>query len=222
MAQPRIYVAANRGRVTLRYIHALERAGCAAFCAEDTVSAADAFDGLLLPGGADIVPARYGMAAHPRTCTDPALDEMQFAALNAFLPTGRPILGICRGHQLLNVAFGGTLIQHLDTAEAHGGDSERFHAIRCADGSFLHRLYGTDFIVNSSHHQAIDRVGEGFVPAAWAEDGTIEAMAHDTGRIWAVQYHPERLLFDAFPGAEAAGCASGIPLLRFFAEQCGE
>lgn len=156
------------------------------------------FDGMLLPGGGDIDPARYHRANTDSVGIDEALDEMQFSALDAFVKAEKPVLGICRGHQLVNVYFGGTLIQHLDQAPDHSrgdGSEDKVHDTAAVPGSALHRLYGPRFAVNSLHHQGVDAVGKGLLVIQRADDGVIEGMAHETLPILTVQWHPERMCF---------------------------
>ena len=175
------------------------------------------WDGLLLPGGADLAPARYGQTPNGSLGVDEALDALQFSVLERFLRAGKPVLGICRGHQLLNVFFGGTLVQHLPTAPTHTGeDGDLRHPAAAAEGSFLYGLYGGSFTVNSSHHQATERPGAGLKTVAWAPDGTAEAAEHERLPIWSVQWHPERMCGRFYRDDAADGSA----VLRFFLTEC--
>ena len=151
---------------------------------------------LLLPGGGDIHPRFYGQEIGGAEDVDEARDAYELTLFRRFFDEGKPILGICRGAQLVNVALGGTLHQHIDGHSQLGG-VDRVHAVR-SDDALLRRLYGGSFVVNSAHHQAVDRLGEGLRTIARAEDGTIEAVRHETLPILAVQWHPERF------GAEGA------------------
>jgi len=177
--------------------------------------------GLLLPGGPDVEPVRYGQQPAPETKPDPELDALQFDVLERFLALGRPVFGICRGQQLINAALGGTLIQHLPTAADHIGlpdGTDNAHACTADPDSFIGRLYGPRFAVNSSHHQAVDRPGAGLRPVLWAQDGVIEALQHETLPIWSVQFHPERMGF----ARKREDTADGRLLFRFFLEKCRE
>ena len=172
-------------------------------------------DGLLLPGGADVDPARYGAAAHPRTTgVSPAVDAAELALLERALSTGLPFFGICRGLQVLNVLRGGTLHQYLpdiigDTAHQPQPGSFGAQLLDLQPGSHLARIFGSKTAeVSCYHHQAIDRLGEGLVVTARAQDGIIEAVeAVDYPFAVAVQWHADQIAderpFLAF--AEAAG-----------------
>ena len=158
-------------------------------------------DGLVLAGGGDIDPAEFGARPHPRTGgVRPDRDAAEFALLAAALASGLPLLGICRGLQVLNVALGGTLHQHLPALVGHDGHSPLpggygSHQVRVAAGSRLAGVLGDGtFDVPTHHHQAIDRLGQGLVATAWADDGVIEAAERsqeDGGFLLAVQWHPE-------------------------------
>lgn len=159
------------------------------------------FDGLLLAGGGDVEPARYGAADHPSQYgVDPDRDELELALARAAVRTGLPLLGICRGVQLLNVAFGGSLVQHLpedgDGAEPpveHRNEAKRaLHGLRVEPGSRLAEALGqTEAEGLSHHHQGLDRLGEGFRPVAWAPDGLVEGIERDQGWTVGVLWHPE-------------------------------
>ena len=168
------------------YIDALEFLGAAVERDEP-----DACDALLLPGGADIHPRFYGQAIDGAENIDEARDEYELALFRRFAGQGKPILGVCRGLQLVNVALGGTLRQHIDGHDRIDG-IDRMHAASTDDAA-LQSLYGEHFTVNSAHHQAIDRIGGELRVIARAGDGTVEAARHETLPILAVQWHPERL-----------------------------
>ncbi|MEV5875972.1 gamma-glutamyl-gamma-aminobutyrate hydrolase family protein [Streptomyces sp. NPDC052101] len=150
-------------------------------------------DGLVIAGGPDVDPARYGTERDHRT-GPPALarDAWELALIEAALDAGLPLLGICRGMQLLNVALGGTLTQHLDGhVEAVG----RFggHPVKPVPGTLYAGIAPEETTVPTYHHQAVDRLGAGLVPSAHAADGTVEAIELPADRGWAlgVQWHPE-------------------------------
>ena len=156
-----------------------------------------AFDGLLLAGGGDIEPARYGAGDHPAQYgTDPGRDELELELARAAVATELPTLGICRGVQLLNVAFGGTLVQHLperDGLVEHRNEAKQtLHAVEVAPGSRLAAALGQlEATCLSHHHQGLDRLGDGFRPVAWAPDGLVEGIERDRGWTVGVLWHPE-------------------------------
>jgi len=213
----------GRERVTLNtaYVRALEGAGLVPL-AVPTMLAADragaalaAVRGLVLTGGEDVAPARYGAAPHPRLGdVDPVRDAAELALIAAARARGLPILAICRGIQILNVALGGTLYQDLDSERPgpvpHNDETGR-HPVHVEAGSLLERTLGTrSASVNSRHHQAIRDLAPGLKAVAWADDGVIEgAEPTDATEPWivAVQWHPEdlteRALFDGFARAVA-------------------
>jgi len=150
------------------------------------------FDGLLLAGGGDIEPARYGI--------DPDRDELELELARAAVRTGLPTLGICRGVQLLNVAFGGTLVQHLPELDGQDGArvehrdeaKQAMHGLRVEPGSRLAEAVGqVEAEGLSHHHQGLDRLGDGFRPVAWAPDGLVEGIERDQGWTVGVLWHPE-------------------------------
>jgi putative glutamine amidotransferase len=163
-------------------------------------AALDGIDGLLLSGGGDVEPARYGAVAVPEVGgVDPRRDAWELALARAAMARDVPILGVCRGSQLLNVACGGTLVQHLgDTTDQLHRDDPRSHevahAVAVAPDSVLARVLGTGRIgVNTLHHQAVADVAPGLRAVAWADDGTIEAVEGVHHRVLSVQWHPELL-----------------------------
>lgn len=157
-------------------------------------------DGLVLSGGADIDPSRYGAVPHEKLGeTDPGRDEFEFGLLAAARRKGIPVLGICRGCQLVNVAFGGTLRQHVEMSEGSGhpnwlapGDTIA-HDVSCTPGSLIESLIGGHRGVNSLHHQTLDRIGSGLRATAVAPDGVVEAVEAEGEDVLAVQWHPEML-----------------------------
>ena len=181
-------------------------------------SAVDRLDGVLLTGGGDVGPGRYGAQPHPATSrVSESRDAAELEVLAAAVAAGKPVLGVCRGMQLLNVARGGTLCQHLDNGAGHTPSPGTFgsHPVRVAAGSRLAGILGangTGVDVPTAHHQAIDRLGDGLVATAWADDGVIEAVERSDGSapfLVAVQWHPEAgadpRLMKALVGAASAG-----------------
>jgi len=188
--------------IPLDYVDAVERAGGRPVLippsengVEETL---DALDAIVFSGGADVDPASYGADPHPETDAPQARrDAGEMALLAAALERDMPTLAICRGFQLLNVARGGDLVQHLPEAVGHedhrqvpGAFSE--HPVEVKEGSRLASIVGGAPAVTSHHHQSVGRIGEGLVETAWAGDGTIEGF-EDPSRRFAVgvQWHPE-------------------------------
>jgi len=161
-------------------------------------------DGLVLSGGGDLDPALYGAEPHPRAFPPSALrDSAELELCTAALASGLPVLGICRGLQVINVALGGTLHQHLPDLvgnDSHSPEEAGYgsHKVSVASGSQLSGLLGrTEAAVPTHHHQAIDRLGAGLIATAWTDDGMIEAVEfgqpaeHASQFMVAVQWHPE-------------------------------
>ena len=181
---------------------------------------ASSYDGLVIPGGWDICPCRYGQKDVGCLKTDEGVDDLQFTILDDFIKINKPVLGICRGHQLINVYYGGTLIQDLPTKNIHAWSDagDRVHRSLAKEGSWIAELYGTEFAHNSSHHQAIDLCGEDIeIVSRCCDDGVVEAIRHRTKEIYGVQWHPERMcLAHARPDT-----VSGLPVFQFFCRICG-
>lgn len=197
----KVLVAGIPENVT-NYIAALEAIGCEPVVALELPTAEGLdlsdFAGLLLPGGSDIDPALFGEKNKGSRTIHRELDEKQLALARIFAEAEKPILGICKGCQVLNVCFGGNLIQDLPNHDYHQWNREReedeHHGAVAVGKNWISRLYGTDMVtINSAHHQAIDRLGEGLVVCQKSDDGVIEAVCHETKPIFATQWHPERM-----------------------------
>ena len=157
-------------------------------------------DALVLTGGADIDPDRYGATPSPDLgSTEPDRDGWELALFAAARAARVPVLGICRGLQLVNVACGGTLVQHvgLDDGVGHPHfDDDRWmrvHKVSIEPGSRAAAIYGSEVAVNSLHHQIVDRIGDGLTATAWADDGAVETLELPGHDVLAVQWHPEML-----------------------------
>jgi gamma-glutamyl-gamma-aminobutyrate hydrolase PuuD len=184
------------------YVRMLEQAGARPLVVPPSTAAVDetldALDGLVVSGGPDLDPALYGADPHPET-DEPRRerDAGELALLTAALERDLPVLAVCRGSQVLNVARGGDLVQHLPESvghERHKHEPGTFsdHGVEIGAGTRLAELVGDRAPVKSHHHQGFGRVGEGLVESAWAEDGTLEAV-EDPSRRFAVGvlWHPE-------------------------------
>jgi len=164
----------------------------------DAEQIVERLDGLVMTGGADPDPALYGEAPHPQLgVVERGRDDWELALIGAALAARLPMLCVCRGAQLLNIALGGTLIQHLDLPEHGRWDQpriDRCHTVRVTAGSRAAELYGPETSTNSLHHQAVGRHGAGLVVTGTTDDGVVEAFEVE-GRpeVFAVQWHPEML-----------------------------
>lgn len=166
---------------------------------------------LIFPGGGDITPHLYNAPNLGSRNIDTELDILQLRAFQLAYQSQIPILGICKGMQLINVGLGGTLIQDLPSTSFHAASKEDlYHETHTLSGSYLHNLYGSEFKVNSRHHQAIDKLGSKLIPVQWCpQDLCIEAFCHQTLPILGVQWHPERL-------NPSHTSISSLPLFQYF------
>jgi putative glutamine amidotransferase len=225
-----------RVRVNRRYTDAITRAGAVpvavpALAPEDAHALLDRVDGLVLTGGDDVQASRYGASPHPKAeAPDPDRDRWEITLVRAARARRMPTLAICRGVQIANVAFGGSLIQDIDDecpgALTHTREdvrTTRVHAVAVEPKTRLARAVGADRIVtNSLHHQAVARLGEGLRVVARAEDRVVEGVewAGDDWWMVGVQWHPEELddtpepwdraLFAAFTNAVSAPSANAF------------
>ncbi|MGH2451556.1 MAG: gamma-glutamyl-gamma-aminobutyrate hydrolase family protein [Candidatus Limnocylindria bacterium] len=188
--------------IPLAYVQAVERAGGRPLLVPPSSDGIDetlgALDGLLFSGGSDLDPDLYGADVHPETNgIRLERDRAELALLEAALARDMPVLAVCRGSQVLNVARGGDLVQHLpevvgDEKHKHTPGVFADHDVDLKEGTRLQRLLGDRAPVKSHHHQGYGTIGEGLVESAWAEDGTVEAL-EDASRRFAlgVLWHPE-------------------------------
>lgn len=173
-----------------------------------------ALDGVVFSGGEDINPAWYGEEIlNGSVEIDAVRDRSDSLLARAALSSGKPILAICRGEQLMNVMLGGSLFQDIPVqvprTVGHGGGA--FHKIGLEEGSVLSRLYGTDSLeVNSYHHQAVKQAAPGVRVTARSREGIVEA--YENSQVWAVQFHPEKML--------QQGREQWLPLFELFVDRC--
>ncbi len=220
IAMPRMSTDPEPTVAQSKYMESLARAGAGMRWVElsdpeQAVQDALTCDGLLLPGGGDMDPKFYGQERIP-ACGEPNLlrDAAEPLLLRAFLAADKPVLGICRGIQVMNAVLGGDLYQDIKPFEhlPHNDHWTKVHTVTVRRGTLLSRILGQDTVlVNSQHHQAVDRVAPGFTLAALSEDGIVEAIEKPDARFClGVQWHPEWLsdadpamqgLFDAFVNA---------------------
>lgn len=195
--KPKILISGDGGQCQ-NYVSAVMAAGglpAVAYCPQFSLD----YDGLLLTGGGDIEPALFAPENLGSEDIDYDRDLAELELLGAFLALGKPVLGICRGHQVINVGLGGTLRQHIGDelcrfhrrTPDHQGD--KVHSVYSSENSWYRDAYGAVFSVNSSHHQALDRLGDGLSPVLWSEGGVIEAVEHERFPLISVQFHPERM-----------------------------
>jgi putative glutamine amidotransferase len=229
--------------MTLQYLEermvlSLHRAGAIPIGLPDLKDAAGAHavlsrvDGLVLAGGADVSPRSYGEEPlRPEWSGDPIRDAYELRLVEAARALGLPILGVCRGIQLLNVALGGRLYQDIVTQREQAlvhRDWHEYdalgHTLRLEPGSWVSRVYGeaTTLEVNSVHHQGLRELAEPLRATAWAPDGVIEAVEMREGGEWimGVQWHPEWLESRSGELRTAVGRASGHPLFEAFVAEC--
>lgn len=214
--KPRILISGGKSGCP-NYIRAVEDAGGEAVAVYAQSPDASGYDGLVLCGGGDVDDRITGAVNPAPMEVDMDRDQAELALIQAFLAAGRPILGICRGHQLLNLALGGTLILDLSpegrTVHTREKDQDKYHPVHSARGSLAEHLYGGAAVVNSAHHQAVDQLAPDLTATQWSEDGVIEAYESGSLPIWGFQWHPERLYGDN-------GTADGGRVFRAFLSQC--
>lgn len=195
----------------LGYVRKVDEAGGRAVLlppSEEAVAETlDAVDGLVFTGGPDLDPALYDAQPHRETNNlRPGRDRAEIALLTAALERDMPVLAICRGSQVLNVALGGDLEQHVPDIVGHEGHKETpgtfsKHGVVIEPGTRLHGVLGDGLSINSHHHQGYGRLGRGLVPTARAEDGTLEALEEPTrtfalGVLWHPEEGEDRRLFE--------------------------
>ncbi|MCM1123205.1 MAG: gamma-glutamyl-gamma-aminobutyrate hydrolase family protein [Eubacterium sp.] len=187
----------GRAKDTVNYENALRRLSIP-FLTTLNIGETKCATHLILPGGGDITPAFFGQFNNGSRKIDTELDILQIQAFSEFTAQKKPVLGICKGLQLINIQLGGTIMQHIDTAATHmwEGQDKRHYVYHSGTDrtDFFYQLYGTGTMVNSAHHQAIDRLGRNLVPVCRAGDNIIEGILHVNLPVIAVQWHPERIM----------------------------
>src|SRR5216110_467423 len=206
----------SRVRLTAAYVTALERAGLIPLIvpplssADASASVLDSVAGLVLTGGEDVDPARYGEERNEKVrSVNPARDATEVALIEEARARGTPVLAICRGIQILNVALGGTLVQDIPSQcettidhDEEGARNSRTQEVAIEPGSIIAKAVGTDHLsVNSFHHQSVKRVADGMRVTARSPDGVIEGIESTDDDWWvmAVQWHPEEMTDSAEP-----------------------
>ncbi|NLL77545.1 MAG: gamma-glutamyl-gamma-aminobutyrate hydrolase family protein [Clostridiales bacterium] len=206
----------GRAKDTVNYEKALAAMGISYLTTMELEYLSD-FDALLLPGGGDITPAFFGQKNQGSKNMDTELDIIQLQALDFFVKREYPVFGICKGIQVINVYFNGTIIQDLKQAEHHAwNNGDRIHSSVSLPGTPLFSLYGRHFNVNSAHHQGIGKVGYSLSVIQTADDNVVEGIIHDTLPIIGVQWHPERLFDTSVP----RDTVDGRPLFSYFLSLC--
>ena len=212
--KPRILLSVELNKE--HYIDAIEKAGgtpVAEYCPEVDLS----YDGLLLCGGRDVDPQRYGEEINGAINIDYARDAAEMALAEAYIAAGKPVLGVCRGCQLLNVYFGGSLYQHLDTAPHHRSatDVDAIHTADTVTDSVIRKLYGDHFMINSVHHEGVKVLGKDLIVTHVSDDGVAEGFEHKSLPVFAVQWHPERLI-----NLESTEIVDGLKIFEHFISLC--
>ena len=214
--KPKILLSANLNKE--HYIDAVNKSGgiaVAEYCPEFS----NEYDGLILCGGNDINPIRYNEEMNGAINIDEQRDEAEFKLLNDFLEAKKPVMGICRGHQLINIAFGGSLCQHISDWEKHRAPegADPVHEVTVSKNSILYDMYGESFCVNSCHHQAVKEAGKDIEVIATTSDGkTVEAIRHRNLPILGIQWHPERICYDL----KREDTVDGDKIFKYFIELC--
>jgi len=194
------------------YVEAMKRLGAEPFLSLN-IDDFDSADALILPGSRqDMNPKLWGAEDECSNDINDELDRIQWELMEKAVQLQKPVLGICRGMQFIDVFFGGTLIQDLPCAESHKAAEEvgkdNYHDLAVVEGTILYELYGEETEANTRHHQGIGLVGEGLKVSAMWTDGfplVMEAVEHKTLPIIGVQWHPERMFLNGNESQKAAG-----------------
>ena len=216
----KILLLANEGREA--YVRAVEEGGATAhveYIPDKNKNYAAEYDGLILCGGNDIHPRHYGEDFHGSVDIDEARDISEMAVAKQFMQAEKPIFAICRGMQMLNILLGGTLVQHLSNVDEHrlNEKQETFHRVQAQKGGIFEKLYGETFAINSFHHQAIGKLGDGLTASLLAMDGkVIEGVEHKEKPFFGVQWHPEKMRLPM----DVDGIVDGIKCFEYFINLC--
>ena len=217
MSKPRIQVSGGQ-KLIENYIAAVNSAGgeaVAAYCPQPDLSC----DGLLLCGGGDIECTLYGQEDRGSQPPDRDRDKAEIDLFQKFYQAGKPILGICRGMQMINILLGGTMIQDMPAQQQifhASSQGDMIHPARTLEGSALCQMYGPLFHVNSHHHQAVDQLGKGLRIPAWSESGVPEGLDLPGYPLLGVQFHPERMTCSF----RRPDTADGAPIFSWLIAQC--
>jgi putative glutamine amidotransferase len=210
-------------RIKENYVNAILRAGGVPVLSAhgDADTYARIADGVLFSGGSDINPIHYGEKPYKEDChyMDDR-DEMELAICKSFYELKKPMLGVCRGIQTINVALGGTLVQDIPSMVELSAHSQRLfdkpaHYVKSTPGSKMRELFGEEFIVNTHHHQSVKDCAPGLRATVLTDEGVIEAVEHESLPIIAAQWHPERMI-----GEENFEMENMMPLFEYFVELC--
>ena len=202
------------------YIRAVEACGAQAvvkYLPDEDIDC----DGMIFCGGSDVHPKYYGEEIDGSVNIDEDRDRAEVALMKKFLQTGKPILGICRGMQLLNVVLGGTLIQDLPNVQEHRIESNEnlIHEVVAVKGGLFEELYGERFCINSYHHQALDKIADGLRATLYSVDGkVVEGCEHTSKPYFGVQWHPEKMCLSL----ARTDTVDGIKIFEHFIKKCKE
>ena len=209
--KPRILIARSDNNGADEYVRAMFGVGCVADSIYAPSPSAEGYAGLILSGGCDLDPSLYGEGMNGAVEVDPVRDSAELMLCDSFIKQGKPVLGICRGFQLLNVYFGGSLYQHIEGHRSDGADM--LHRVETVEGSLMYRLFGGEITVNSIHHQAVKTLGNGLRITQKADDGIAEAFEHQSLPVVGVQWHPERLCLKG----KREDAVDSLPIFDYFA-----
>lgn len=216
--KPKILISGyDKAELRTNYVDSVNEAGGSAF--DFYLPQVDlSYDGLVICGGSDSDPHLYGEEINGSINIDYARDEAELKLIDAFVKAGKPVFGICRGCQLLNIYFGGSIIQDLPNAIDHRTTEEKriIHNVKALKGSFAEKLYGEEFSVNSYHHQAVKELGKGLKVIMTSNDGVVEGFCHKTLPVIAAQWHPEKQRPDVLP----KDVVGGIKIFEYFIKLC--